>query len=318
MCETSYYIGVDVSKAKHDYYGSESDFGVLSNDRVSIDRFLAAASKRYGDSLHICMEHTGRYGNLLAERCWAKAIKCSLLDPKKVYHFKCQEGVKAKTDRLDALLLKRFATEKRPIPSEKAPPQQLKLKALENVRSSLVKHRAHYKTSLEQAVDPEAVGCFKCEIRHLDKKIEEIDSRILEVIASDEKARGLRSRFLDVQGIGDRTVLAVLVHLADAIGRCSDRQICNLAGLAPMADQSGTVDKSRHIRGGRLPVRNALYIAAWSASRHNPVLSIYYRHLVDELKKPANLALIAVARKLLCLLNRIARDPNFIPVKKAS
>ena len=114
-----------------------------------------------------------------------------------------------------------------------------------------------------------------------------------------------------VKGVGPLTALALAALLPELLF-LDDKKLAKLAGVAPICDQSGTKDGPRHIQKGRGLVRRALYFAALSASRRNAILSVFYRRLRDA-GKPPKVALVAVMRKLLCLLRRIAQNPDFVP-----
>ena len=101
----------------------------------------------------------------------------------------------------------------------------------------------------------------------------------------------------------------LLAHLPE-LGLLEDKQIAGLVGVAPHAQDSGDTMRPRHAHGGRVVVRNVLYMAALAATQHNPVLAAFYQRLLAE-GKPAKVCLVAVMRKMIVVLNRLLKDPNF-------
>ena len=306
MLTTSYIIGVDVSKAKLDYFVSDAQRGTVANTREGILQLLDQVIESGGARAHVCLEHTGVYGHLLVKCCHERGVDCSQLDSRKVYHYKCEHGVKAKTDRADAKLIRDYATERQPAPTQPESSWHTKLRELENLRSVLVGQCAQLKNSCRQAIRKETIGLHARIIAKFEKEVARLDRRIEELLSADANVHELRRRLLQVQGVGPVTANAALIHLGDVLGKVENKRICSLAGLAPVPEQSGKSDRPWRIRGGRHRVRKALYMAAVSAVRCNPTLRDFYKRLRTQRHKPARCALIAVARKLLCLLNLIA------------
>jgi len=314
MQDSRYIIGVDVSKSKLDYYVTDSLRGTVANTQEGISRLLDEIITRHPGIPHVCLEHTGIYGRPLAEGCHGRGVVYSLLDPKKIYHYKKGKyGTRAKTDRHDAQLIRNYAADNPPQPSAPPTQRQEELRELDNLRALLVKQCAELKTALRHARVKPVIAHYQRRIARLEKDIAGFEQRIAAMLDEDKATAVLRQRFLEVQGVGPATANAVLIHLRDAIGNVSDKRIANLAGLAPIPDESGNISLPWRIEGGRKRVRDTLYMAARSASRHNPVLMPVYRRLRAKNKR-SRCATIAVARNLVCLLNRIARDPDFKPV----
>jgi len=314
MQDSRYIIGVDVSKSKLDYYASDSLRGTIANTPEGISRLLDTIIAAHPGVPHVCLEHTGIYGRLLCEGCHGRGMNYSLLDPKKIYHYKkFKHGTRAKTDRHDARLIHGYAADNPPQPSAPPTQRQEELRELDNLRALLVKQCAELKTARRHARGKSVVAHYDRRIARLEKEIAELDELVTALMHSDETAATLHRRFMEVPGIGNATATAVLLHLGDAIGNVSAKRIANLAGLAPIPDDSGNLSLPWRIEGGRKRVRSALYMASLSASRYNPVLKAFYKRLKEE-RKSSRCALVAVARKLLCLMNRIASDPNFKPI----
>lgn len=149
-------------------------------------------------------------------------------------------------------------------------------------------------------------------IRFLRRQIGTIEKQMREIIAAETEWAALVARLSAPMGIGWLTAATVFALMPE-LGKVGDAQASALAGLAPYADDSGTLHKKRRICGGREQVRHALYMAALSAARCNPVLKVFYDRL-RAAGKPHRVAHTAVMRKLIVLMNRLAADPEFVLV----
>ncbi|MCK7499842.1 MAG: transposase [Comamonadaceae bacterium] len=157
---------------------------------------------------------------------------------------------------------------------------------------------------LKQAVAPRAVKSIKTVIRLLDRQLAAIDKGIDEHIERHFKDQ--RELLDSVKGIGPVAILTLTAALPE-LGRLGRREISKLVGVAPLADDSGPRRGKRSVWGGRAHVRAVLYMAALVASRHNPVIRDFYQRLLAA-GKPKKVALVACMRKLLTILNAMARD----------
>ena len=216
------------------------------------------------------------------------------------------QGIFAKTDRLDAAVLACFAAIM--TPAIRPPPPQAveELAELAAAREAAVAEQTGLKNQLSAANVAMLCRQLGRRIARLAKDIAALEREILARIAADE---GLARRYAiltSIPSIGP-AVAATLVARLTELGSLTDKQIAMLAGLAPVADQSGKHDGKRVIWGGRARVRRMLYLAAVSAVRCNPDLRNLYRRL-RAAGKPAKVALIAVARKLVLLANTLIRQ----------
>ena len=135
------------------------------------------------------------------------------------------------------------------------------------------------------------------------------DALIAEHLQVHPALRAKAERMQQLQGVGPVLATTLLAYLPE-LGEEDDKRIAALVGVAPFAHDSGESSKPRHARGGRTEVRTILYMAAVSASPHNPVLAPFYQRL-KAAGKPTNVCLLAVMRKLIVVLNRMIKDPNF-------
>jgi len=163
------------------------------------------------------------------------------------------------------------------------------------------------KNRLEHAA-PCVIAEVRGLVRILENRIEKLDHKIDGVISEDEKQKGDFERLQTVPGVGPKIARALLIDLPE-LGTLDRRRISSLVGLAPYAKDSGKRIGSRRIHGGRAAPRTALYLAAMVGSRFNPELKVMYERL-RAAGKPPKLAFVALARKLLTILNAIVRDQS--------
>ena len=180
------------------------------------------------------------------------------------------------------------------------------------VRGALIDEQSGWKNR-SALLGPEAARLCLRRLRSLEKEIARVETAIDTLLAQPQAgALGQKAQTLClVCGIGIRTALVLIGWLSE-LGSCNRRQIAALAGLAPLNRDSGQYRGERHIAHGRAPVRKALYQAAVVAARFNEHLKPFYERLRAQ-GKPARVALIAVARKLLVFLNRILSQPATCP-----
>jgi transposase len=133
-----------------------------------------------------------------------------------------------------------------------------------------------------------------------------LDRRMAEIVATDADLTQRYKLLTSMRGVGP-TLAFTLIALLPELGQMSRKQIAALVGLAPYDFDSGKLKGHRSIYGGRMPVRNVLYMAALSAYRYNPSLKAFHNRLAEAKKKP-KLAIVAVMRKMIVTLNAMLRD----------
>jgi transposase len=293
-------VGIDVSKARLDVCVLPSGERLsVANGREGI-RQLKRWLGRFELEL-VAIEATGKWHRPLWRSLSASAIKVATVDPFRVRRFAQASGIFAKTDRLDAALLARFAAVM--APGSRPPPAKVldELAELAGGRQAAIAEQ----TSLKNQLSAATVVLFRRQLWHriarLDKDIAALEHAIHARIAADPALARRFAILTSIPGIG-ATVAATLIALLAELGSLTDKAVAALAGLAPVARQSGERDDKRVIFGGRAAVRRMLYLAALSAARFNPDLAVFYRRLRAKGKAP-KLALVAVARKLAILAN---------------
>lgn len=236
-------------------------------------------------------------------------------NPRQVRDFAKAVGILAKTDRLDAHVLARFARDVRPVPRPLPDQAQQELGELVARRRQLIECRVAEENRLERAASKTVRKSIQAAVSFYERQIDALDEQIGQKIKDSPAWREKDELYQSVPGIGECTSRVLIAELPE-LGRLSNAQIASLVGLAPFACESGRFKGRRTIRGGRTPVRNSLYMAALSASRCNPVIKAFYQRMRSRLCFKA--AITACMRKLLCILNTMAAknvcwNPKVLP-----
>lgn len=311
MTDTRMHIGVDVSKEKLDFFAPGAKRAeTVANSTSGIRRIVAPAQK---NGWSVCCEATAIYGAALVGACHAAGVPIAVANPLRIRHYAQGKGILEKTDALDACVIAKYADENQPrLRSEPTDDERL-LRELTEGREFYLRQIQVFSGRLEQCPRNSAIRKdLERTLRQLRKTLEKLDAHRAQVVAASKELSHRRDRLTLVQGVGETVALNVMASMPE-LGSLSDKEAAKLAGLAPIPDESGKGKHKRKIAQGRLDVRNSLYMAALVAAHHNPVLSEFYARLRAH-GKPPKLALTAVMRKLLAVLNRIARDESFIPV----
>jgi len=306
MLTPSVYLGADVSKSTIDL--GCSLFVVpasIPNRPAGFKALLKVLGKSPGP-VHVVCEATGPYHKAFVAALHQAGLPVSVVNPRLPRDFARARGKLAKTDKIDALMLADYGRTMRPAPTPRPEAQMTLLDDLVTRRAQLVEDRAREKTRLQQTTRAETVTSLKLHLRHLDGQIEKLLARIAEVVEATPALRAKVARLVEVQGVATLTASALLAALPE-LGTLSKNEVTALAGLAPFNRDSGAFRGTRSIRGGRFEVRIALYMAALSASRCNPILKAVYLRL-RAAGKAHKVALTAVMRKLLVHLNSLLKS----------
>ena len=299
------FVGIDVSKETLDAQvlspGAPADAFAFStpNSPAGVDA-LRQKLKPYAVHLMV-VESTGGYERRVAIELLTAGVAVAVVNPTRVRRFAEALGTLAKTDRIDARVLAEFAMRLEPRPSEKPSPQQVLLDELLTRRRQLVSMRTMELNRQAQAVGTLAARQIKRHLKHLDKQVAQIDAELDEMIDNDPNWKQRVELVDSVPGIG-KTIAYRLVADLPELGKLNRGQIAALAGVAPMNRDSGNHRGKRVIRGGRVDARNALFMAAWVAKRHNPTIRAYAERLLAA-GKPFKVVITACMRKILIILN---------------
>jgi transposase len=298
------FIGIDVAKAQLELASRPGgETGSVANDERGISE-LVVRCQALAPTLLVC-EATGGYEAALVAALATAGLPVVIVNPRQVRDFAKATGQLAKTDAIDAQVLALFAERVRPeprvLPDEAAEALDALLtrrrqlvEMLTAERNRLLIARAAVRHDLQQ------------HIRWLERRGREADDDLHTAVKASSLWRVKDDLLQSVPGVGRVVSLTLLAELPE-LGRLSHKEIAALVGVAPLNRDSGTLHGKRLVYGGRAPVRAALYMAALVASKCNPVIRAFYQRL-RAAGKPAKVALTACMRKLLTILNAIARD----------
>jgi transposase len=297
-------VGIDVSKHRLDIF--DDTIGTAESIANAPQPITEQVARwRCGD-VFVVFEATGIYDRELAEQLRQAGVRFARINPARARDFARASGRLAKTDAIDACVLAAFARAMRPQADPAPDPARNALALLAKRRDQLVQIRAQEKNRRSEAQDCAIIKDIARHIDFLDGEITTIEARIKALIQAEppiaETARLIRS----VPGVGPVACMQLIAQMPE-LGQVGPKQIAALAGLAPLNVDSGTHRGKRTIGGGRKRVRDALYMAALNAVRRSGSFRTFYQRLRTA-GKPAKLALIAVARKLLTTLNAMLRD----------
>lgn len=300
-------IGIDVSKDKLDTACRGADFSLtqVTNDPVGFSKLIAAIRKVQPSN--VVFESTGSYHRNLAEALGKQEIPFALVNPWQVHNFAKSMGILSKTDKKDAYLIAKFAEVKEIKPQALPDEAQAELAELLTRRNQLIGIRSGEKlrASQQAATAVHTRKSVDAHIAFLDEQIKALDAARDALVRTSPHLAEKNKILQSVPGVGPVTA-HTLLGLMPETGYLNRREIAALAGLAPFAHDSGKMQGRRFIKGGRSRVRGVLYMAAMTATTHNPVIREFYQRLLKA-GKPKKLALVACARKLLVILNAMLR-----------
>jgi len=298
------FLGIDVSKDTFDVHGlpagSPSRFDNTAEGRAQLLSFLPNA----GTSLSV-VEATGGYERGLVADAVTAGHHIAVVNPRQVRDFAKALGLLAKTDRIDASVIARFAETTRPEPVGYNERQE-QLRELIVRRRQLIDHRTAEKNRCETARSSLVRNSVRKLIETINKDIARIDRAVLELVQSNDDWRDRYERVSTVPGIGKQTAAVMLAELPE-LGHLNRQQVSALVGVAPFNRDSGQFRGRRSIWGGRVGVRNVLYMAALSAKKYNPVIKAFAARLLAK-GKPPKVVITACMRKLLTILNALLRS----------
>lgn len=295
-------IGIDIAKATLDCHVHPAGIDRQFSNTASGHKALIAWARQWQID-RIAYEATGTYHRAL-EVALAD-LPCVQLNPQRARRFAQATGTLAKTDRIDARLLARMAVALQPPARPARSPQHNQLAELVNARDGLVRDR----TALKNRSKTLTVALLRRQcaqrLEQIARHIEALDARIAAIIASDQKLARRHHILTSIAGMGTLTANQIIATMPE-LGSLDNKQAASLAGLAPIARQSGQWKGRSFIRGGRANVRQALYMPALVAARFNPDLKAKYQQLVSA-GKPAKVAITAVMRKLVVTANALLK-----------
>jgi len=300
---TEQFAGIDISK-------SHVDIDIYPKphcqrfDNTETGRALAVQSLLKLKPTLIVVEATGGYETPLVAAIAVAGLSVAVINPRQGRDFAKAIGVLAKTDRVDAQVLARFAQAVRPEARPQPSAETTELAALLTRRRQLVEMITAENNRLHMAVPLVAKEIGK-HVTWLEKCLKATDGDLDDMIRQSPAWQHKVALMTTVPGMGRVTAIALLAQLPE-LGALGTREISGLVGVCPYSRDSGSMRGRRTIWGGRSAVRAALYMAALVGSRHNPILKTFYQRLTAS-GKPKKVALVACMRKLLVILNAMMK-----------
>lgn len=306
MLTQSRYLGVDVSKDTL-VVAFERHRWQFANSKEGHRKFIAQIKKLPGP-MHVVCEATGPYHLAMCLALQEAGLAVSICNAAWIRYFGRSEGVLAKSDPIDAGLIERFANSKHPPADPPLCRERLALSEMVTHRRQLVEMIKVLRTHRQQVDHAALVAEINKSMAVLEKRLEALERQLRQKIQANATWKRSFDQLTKVKGVGFVTALVLLVKMPE-LGSLNRGQCAALGGLAPYDDDSGQQCGRRSIRGGRYEVRGALYMAALTAARFNPILKAFYQRLIAQ-KKPFKVAITAVMRKLLIYLNTVLKAPQ--------
>jgi transposase len=298
-------VGIDVSKDEVAIALSPAGTAWTSATTPTALAALVTRLVQAGPTV-VVLEASGGYEVPVAAACAAAGLPVAVVNPRQVRAFAQALGHTAKTDAIDAHVLALFGARVQPVPRPLADAATHALAALVARRRQLLEMLGAERQRAAQATTRPVQRDLRQHIRWLERRVRDVEGEIGTAIEASPVWRVREDLLRSVPGIGPVVARTLVADLPE-LGHLNRRQIAALVGLAPFNRDSGQWRGRRMIWGGRAPVRATLYMAGLVAARHNPVLRGFYQRLRAAGKAP-KVALVAVMRKLLTMLNAMVRD----------
>jgi transposase len=298
------FVGIDVAKEKLDIAVlGEKKASQVGNDETGITK-LIKKMKMLKPTL-IVVEATGGYQRVVALGLYEAGLPVAVVNPSRVRQYARASGLLAKTDKLDAFNLAEFGKQMKPRKYEAKSESERHVSALLVRRRQLEEMLKAEKSRLRTvptAMRPSIermIEVLKGEIKQLEKELDKF-------MKENEEWQAQEQILTSAKGVGRVTAATLLAELPE-LGKLDRKKIAALVGLAPMNADSGKKRGYRKTKGGRMEVRNVLYMSTLVATRYNPLIQVQYQQLLKR-GKVKKVALTACMRKFLTILNAMMRD----------
>jgi transposase len=299
------FVGIDVSKDRLDVHVRPSGEGFVVERNGKGLKELVERLSSLAPSL-IAVEATGGFETIVAAAIAGAQLPLAVVNPAQIRHFAQAVGKRAKSDPIDAAVIARFAEAVKPEPRQLLDEAARLLAELVGRRTQIVEMRVAEGQRQQRVTAARVRKSIARHIAVLEKELAAVDRDIGSLVRGSPVWREKEDLLTTFPGVGDTLAHVFLAGLPE-LGRLTRREIASLVGVAPFTRQSGRWKGKSMIAGGRTDVRSAAFMAALSAIRFNPVLRLFYQRLLAA-GKPKMVALIAVARKILTILNAMLRD----------
>lgn len=298
-------VGIDVSKDRLDIAVRPSgEVFAIERNPAGLEQLtlrLGALSPNL-----VALEASGGFETVVAAALAAARLPVVVVNPAQIRAFAKAIGQRAKTDPIDAVVIAHFAEATRPEPRPMPDEATRLLADLVARRRQILEMMVAERQREERVTVPHLRKSIMRLLKVLERELTSVDTDINDAVRGSPAWREKEDLLASVPGVGP-TIARTLIAELPELGQLSRRQVAALAGLAPFTRQSGQWRGKSFIGGGRTSVRTALFMGAMVAKKYNPVLRTFFNRLVAA-GKPKMIALIAVARKLLTMLNAILRD----------
>jgi transposase len=299
------FVGIDVAKDRLDVHLRPSDATfALGRDGAALETLveqLIALTPAL-----VVLEATGGFEVTVAGVLAAAGLPLVVVNPRQIRDFARATGRLAKTDRLDAEAIARFAEAVRPAPRPVPDAAAQALGELVARRRQLVEMITSEGQRRRQARNPRLARRLEAHLTWLQKELATLEADLDHTVRGTPAWRAAEDLLASVPGIGKTSARTLIAELPE-LGRLDRRKIAALVGVAPINRDSGAFRGRRMVMGGRASVRTALYMPTLAAIRHNPLLQAFYQRLIKR-GRPPKVAITACMRKLLVILNAILRD----------
>jgi transposase len=299
------YIGIDVAKEKLDVASSESSqVKTVPYTKQALKQLLSSWKK--SEVALVCLEATGGLERELVAAVHAEGLPVAVVNPRQIRDFARADNQLAKTDKIDARVIARFGKVMEPRLTPELSDSQQKLRDFAARKRQVTKLLVQEKNRLAATRDDEMREMITQAIAFYTVQMKELQLKLKELIGQDEATQKNAEIILSVPGLGDASVATLITELPE-LGKLNRQQIARLIGAAPTNRDSGTMRGKRTIGGGRVHVRNALFMPIVVAKACNPTLKKFYDRLLAN-GKTKMVALIATMRKLITILNVMIRE----------
>jgi len=312
MSQPVVHVGLDIAKAHLDVCALDQPHPVSRRfaNRAQAHAALVSWLQQW-PARHVVCEATGGYERRVVAALQQAQIPVSVVNPRHARDFARAQGRLAKTDRLDAHMLAQFGQRLQPPPTPPRSAVQQQLAELVARRTQLRGlHRAEH-NRLEHLQHPAVRRQLRAHLRSLERQIDQVDQWLDKLTHTTSELHKKVQCLRAVRGVGPITAITLLATVPE-LGTLNRRQVAALVGVAPLNRDSGLRRGHRLIAGGRAAARAALYMAALVAAFSNPRFKVFYQRLIAAGKAP-KVALVAVMRKLIILLNQLLKNPEFQP-----
>lgn len=322
MSEGSFHtavLGIDVSKERFDVAllrEGKYRHKKFTNAKKGFEELTRWLGKLGVETLHVCMESTGIYGEGLAEYLHDRGFKVSMVNPARIKGFAQGELRRSKTDKLDASLIARFCAAMNPSLWEPDPVEMRELRSLARRMEALLSMRQQELNRLEVS-DDIVKKSIRRHIRYIDKDIDALKDKINSHIERNPELRDKRKLLESIPAVGEATINVILSHFASIEKFPNPKCLASFLGIAPRHYRSGSSvrGRTRMSKVGRSSLRKAFYMPALVGLRFNPVLADLGRRL-KEAGKPPMLIIGAAMRKLVHIIygvlkNKMPFDANY-------